>query len=332
MKIKIFLTFILIASFNAFSVKSAFCLTVSEALNKIETECKNIEDGSYSLERIGFKSLKELSYLIKVGTAATGAILPIIEATHKDWRLRYLLINEVISKTKDKKALEPLIKILKDKKETISVRSASAKTLGRIGGKEALSAVVSIANENVDNEIFQAAVLRALGNIGTTANLSLINKRLKHKNPFIRTVAARTLYKLSIDNKKPDIILPLIEMIDDAQFENRDVIIRLMGKAKEKRAIAKLIKIAKNEKQNYVYRCAAVEAIGNIGGESADNILLEILEDKDELIRGYAAEGLAKGKYNPKKESFLKNALNNTKDKYIQKKISKSISRLKGTK
>jgi HEAT repeat protein len=233
-------------------------------------------------------------------------------------------MNEVLAKTKDKSARPVVAAILKDKKEKISVRSAAVKVLGKMGGAESLASIKEVADENLDNQEFQSSVLRSLADIGGSQGGGIIRSRLKHKDAFIKTVAARALYQLAVNTKDMTQVKPLIEMADNSQFENRNVVIKLLGEAKERQALPIIIKIAENQKEDYTYRCTAVEALGNIGGEDVDKVLLNLLSDNDELLRGYAVEALAKGKASSEKVLAFKTVLNSTRDSYVKSKIAKA--------
>ena len=301
---------------------------VGNVVNKIDVEGVKTADKVNSITAIAHNTSKEIGYLVEAGTVSTPGVLTYVRESKKDWRVRYLLMSEVLAKTKDISARPTVVAILKNKKENISVRSAAIKVLGKMGGAESLSSIKEVADENLDNQEFQSSVLRSLADIGGSQGGAIITSRLKHKDAFIKTVAVRALYQLAVNAKDMAQVKPLIEIANDSQFENRNVAIKLLGEAKEKQALPVIIKMAENIQEDYTYRCTAVEALGNIGGEGSDKVLLGLLSDNDELLRGYAAEALAKGKNSPEKVIALKTALNSTKDTYVKSKIAKAQSSL----
>lgn len=297
---------------------------VRNAVNRIDGVGVKTADKLNSITSITLNASKDIGYLVEAGTVATPNVLTYIREGKKDWRVRYLLMTEVLAKTKDRSVSPVVVAILKDKKEKVSVRSAAIKVLGKMGGTESLASITEVADENLDNQEFQSSILRALADIGGPQGGVIIKNRLKHKDAFIKTVAVRALYQFAVNTKDITQVKPLIEIAGDSQFENRNVAIKLLGEAKEKQALPVIIKIAENKQEDYTYRCTAVEALGNIGGEDADRVLLGLVSDTDELLRGYAAEALAKGKNTSEKVVALKTVLNSTKDSYIKSKIAKA--------
>lgn len=324
-----FLMAAILPMFSGISVARTFqTKDVEDALKNIIVESTKSVSAQHSTTITERQAFRELNYLIEAGTIATPSLLRAVADRANDWKLRRMLLRDVLGVVKDKNAELQVSRILEDKRENLSVRSAAATVLGKISGKESLATLKSVANDSFDNEEFQSSILRAFADVGKPDGIEVVRKRLTHKNPFIKTVAVRALYKLALNTKDMSQLEPLVDMVDDSKFENRNVVIKLLGEAKEKQALSVILKVAKNEQEAYIYRCAAVEAVGNIGGESAEKELINLLSDTDELVRGYAADGLAKGEYSSNKIVKLRAADEQTKDSYIKKKIVAAIAKL----
>jgi len=156
---------------------------------------------------------------------------------------------------KDKKAIKPLIKAMQDK--DILVRRAVIQALGRIGDKEATFTLIdALKDEDVQ---IRRNVAEAFINISDERAISSLISALKDKDETVRHFSLRALdsfYNKGII-KKDEIIKHLIEAINDSYWNNRVLVVAMLGKTKDKRVIKPLI-------NGLRYECGNIDVLKRI--------------------------------------------------------------------
>lgn len=256
--------------------------TVAKFIAQMEEICIQTED----MEAAGWGSIPVMHSLIKAGSPAVPKLVEVAKNGSKDWKMRYLIITEVLSKVKDERIPKVLQEILQNSGEREEIREAAATALG-------------IIKENQTIE-------------------SLINA-LYNPDASVRASAARSL-GLMRDDRAVEHLIGLLK--DDESVDVRQMAAGALGNIKDVRAIEPLIETMTNPEEVGIVKVAATSSLGNIGGDRAiealinelkknHNVyaaqalgstkdkravepLIEALKDEDPLVIGYAAEALAK--------------------------------------
>ncbi len=111
------------------------------------------EDGIYYLI-----ALKEWTKLIKIGASAVEPLVAVLQDRNSS--PLYCETIKALGVIKDKRAVEPLLNVLRDNK--IHLREEVVKALGQIGGKTVVKPLISMLR-NEDGIIFRYETIRALG-------------------------------------------------------------------------------------------------------------------------------------------------------------------------
>ena len=178
----------------------------------------------------------------------------------RELELRFRILEKLSGS--DKRVVEELLKLLKDKE--YKIRGLSAEVLGNIAKPD--DRIIGVLKAALNNE----------------------------KITFVRYDAAMALSKIGkFDSKVIDV---LVKAINDKNYSERYKIASVLKMiAQEDERLIKTL-IAKFDEENAEVRRCAAETLGKIG-ESDDRIievLRTALEDKKQKVRYYAAEALAK--------------------------------------
>ena len=111
------------------------------------------EDGIYY-----FMALGEWTKLIKIGAPAVEPLIAVLQ-DHNSFPLHCEIIK-ALGVIKDKRAVEPLLYVLRDKK--LHFRGEAVKALGQIGDKTAVKPLISML-WNEDDISFRCEIIKALG-------------------------------------------------------------------------------------------------------------------------------------------------------------------------
>ncbi|NLO90643.1 MAG: HEAT repeat domain-containing protein [Elusimicrobia bacterium] len=297
--------------------------SLADDLTKIKSASRQMKGREVSTESVWLSSQDKWTNLVKGGKASVPILSKELKDKNTDWRVRAIIASSVLPQINDKDAIKDLKALLSDKTEDIALRSAAADGLGNMGGESALEGLRQSIDDNPNNPKFQASIIRGLGKAGTKKDGALIAKRLNYQDSYVKVIAVRELQRVAVRNNDLAQLEPLVPMVGDATFEDRNVAIKLLGEAKYRPALPAIAKVANNKAEDYIYRCASAEALGNIGGDDADVVLLQLAADSDQLVRMYAVEGLSKGNYSAKKISVINDAIASARDLYVKGKMQK---------
>ena len=181
-------------------------------------------------------------------------------------------------------AVEPLVATLEDARLYAYPRRKVAETLGLIGGERATASLIA-ALRDVDEAVRQEAI-KALARIGAPAVWSLI-MALTNARSEVRDGAMEALGQIG----KPA-MEGLLQALGDERRKLRQgaaQALQQLGLGNEQ-VIEGLIAHLEHEKLEV--RGAAVEVLGQIGGESALGALITALEDETRIVYRKAAEAL----------------------------------------
>ncbi len=239
----------------------------------------------------------------------------------KDSKIRIAAI-EKLGKSNDKRAIEPLIEVLK-KDENDRVRAESVEALGFLGDKRAVEPLIYALKYDDSRSVhwevarafetirakeayqplieeFNNAITRqwrdsahhvasAIGNTRDPRAYDFLTKEILDKktyHPFIRSGAAVGLGKLG-DKRAVEILIGMLEEHDPAAYGAADG----LGLLKDKRAVKPLIDALDKEAE---HRSHIAEALGEIGDKRAVEPLINLLRDSRSYTRDKAVEALGK--------------------------------------
>ena len=215
------------------------------------------------------------------------------------------------------------------------LKCAALRALGKIGGEDALRAVLSISPDEEGLVLFCAVT--ALGSIGDKRGLDYLIGLLDKKYPSLESAVIQALESIlknadtnTIEKAKsalqPDKLLPLLDKGNTGVVRS---VIRLMGFFKEKRSVEKLVglyteentplfgdieealvninpkriddirSIIKNKLEPDSVKISAVRLIKRIGNPSAADLLLESLEKGWRELKIEVMDALAALKHKP---------------------------------
>ena len=157
-----------------------------------------------------------------------------------------------------------------------------AKALGEIGDPRAVKPLIALLDYSYDREGVHEAAAQALINIGALAVEPLV-ATLKNKSSL---VVVEVLGKIG-DSRAVE---PLISILKDENSDVRKTAAEAFGEIGDPQAVEPLIDAL--EDKDWGVRLAAVRALGKIGDRRAMESLLLALKEEEELVRKAAAEAL----------------------------------------
>jgi len=171
-------------------------------------------------------------------------------------------VAEALGKIGDKTALKPLIKVLQSKGTLSSdnmVRRYAAEAVGNIADTEDQEAVDILVQAVENEELYvRLAAIEGLGKIGGNKAREALRQALNDQNRDVRYAAAKALK----DSSPKEVLQVLIEISKDESYFSQQL------------------------------RVESVEALGKSGSKEAKEVLQQLLNDQDAVIRIFAAKAL----------------------------------------
>lgn len=188
---------------------------------------------------------------------------------------------------KDTKAIDALIKVLKNKNYEDRVREAAGHSLGMIGDTQAVEPLIQILQDK-DGIISRQMYLDGLGMIKDDRVIDYLVQVLREKDDSTdQTRAATALFKFG-----KIAIGPLIQVLKDetaAGAQNAVIALRNIGGDEAMEGIKQAF-----DHPDFKVRAKAAEAIGDIGGSKAEETLKKALQDESDFVKMYARKALTK--------------------------------------
>lgn len=156
---------------------------------------------------------------------------------------------------------------------------------------------IDLLKAEMDNgdPLVRGGAVRALGETGDKSVLPALFEALSSSDTQTRLGAIEALGLL----KDPSAVEPLAGLLQDKSKNIRWSAVLALGAIGGRQAVAPLLGAAETESVTYV-RQAAIEALGEIGDNSAAPALRKLLKDKDEAVGRKAASALVKLGYEKK--------------------------------
>jgi cyclophilin family peptidyl-prolyl cis-trans isomerase/HEAT repeat protein len=189
---------------------------------------------------------------------------------------------------KERRALNALLAIVPNVKETANVRVEATRALARLDAAEAVEPLIKvIASGSTDPNVRLEAVT-ALGELRAASAVDLFIELLTDTWPSLRAAAVTALARTD-----PDIFLTAISGLDaDRHWSVRAALASALGTLSERRGEARLTQMLKDEDQRVIP--AVLNALAVVNPQLAESTLLQKLEADDPVVRQTAAVALAR--------------------------------------
>jgi len=212
------------------------------------------------------------------------AVEPLLELLKSDSKDRRSKGACALGKFGDKRAAQPLISALED--EFPRVRESAAGSLAKIGGEDVIVPLVSLLeNNNRDGAAKQAAI--GLIDSGKPAVEALIGSLLDVENTTRKREGAAFVLGDIGDSQATS---PLLSCLSDDDDSVRSACSRVLGSIGDQEAVEFLIESLADDYESVVD--AAAEALGKIGYPQCVGPLIDIMDHEDEFVRKYTQKAL----------------------------------------
>ncbi len=194
---------------------------------------------------------------------------------------------EALGDIRAREAVEPLSKILRNRRMPLELRRSTAKALGRIGDPRCEDDLIVVALKDRDNEI-RTIAYESLSKIGTPKSIEVLIKASNNKDPDTRSYAIRALKNIA-----PSQAMPVLrKAIDDVSPEVRQSAAHNLGEIGTDEAIDLLMKAANDP--DLGVRSNAVYAMGETGNIRVREVLYTAIKDDNEGMKLIGLEALGK--------------------------------------
>ena len=158
------------------------------------------------------------------------------------------------------------------------LREPCARGLGLLRSKDALPLLLPFVTDEPtvkDDTSSQQAAIEALGDIGDARAVPALGAYLAQRRPRCKFTAKLALAKI----EAPDRGQAMIRLLDDETGElARGEVISELGRLKDRRAVGRLVRYAKNRNEYAAVRAASIHALGKIGGKEAVRGLVRLFD------------------------------------------------------
>jgi HEAT repeat protein len=194
-------------------------------------------------------------------------LIKILEARNESIVIKVI---QALGKRGDKKAIKPLVEVIKNKEKSLTVKRDTAMALAKLGAIEPLIEVLKDKNRDDDARRFAAGVLGPMKDKRAIEPLAqaLLNKE---NNYMVRLHAAWSLD----DFKDERAVTAFIQVLEDKETDIRWSAAMALGKIGDKRAIRFLKRAVKDKEQKV--REAAKKSLGEIKARESKK---EEIEDR----------------------------------------------------
>ena len=155
-----------------------------------------------------------------------------------------------------------------------NVRESAVKIAGYFGYPDAAGALVELSGD--PNERVRCAAIEHLPYVEDDRVFAVLVNAIKDETPNVRAAAARALGTLDA----PAVVRPLIEGLSDEDVWVRYFSARALGRRRSEDSVAALKQVIEREEFNHV-RIAALDSLGQIGGDRVAGIVSGLVKDDD---------------------------------------------------
>ncbi|OEU68359.1 MAG: hypothetical protein BBJ57_10405 [Desulfobacterales bacterium PC51MH44] len=187
----------------------------------------------------------------------------------KDWSVRNSAA-EALGEISDPRAVDPLIKALKDDKE--AVRSAAATALREIGweyiGKDWIYYLIALKDWNKLIKMGESAIEPLIEVLQDEDSFALHPESIKALG--------------TIKDKRA--VEPLIEVLQAKKPDLRKEVVKALGQLGDEKVVKPLISVLQNE-DSFTLRCETIRALGSTKDKRAVGPLIGVLQQESEKPR-----------------------------------------------
>ena len=180
---------------------------------------------------------------------------------------------------------ERIIPLLRDPDP--NVRESAVKIAGYFGYPEAGNALIELSRD--PNERVRCAALEHLPFVEDERAFDVLANAMKEETSNVRAAAARGLGNMDA----PPVVAQLIAGLSDEDVWVRYFSARALGRRRADESVAALEKVIEKEEFNHV-RIAALDSLGQIGGERVAGIVGALIKDDDPDVAHAAQVALQK--------------------------------------
>ena len=155
-----------------------------------------------------------------------------------------------------------------------NIRESAVKIAGYFGYPDAAGALVELSGD--PNERVRCAAIEHLPYVEDDRVFAVLVNAIKDETPNVRAAAARALGTLDA----PEVVRPLIEGLSDEDVWVRYFSARALGRRRSEDSVAALKQVIEREEFNHV-RIAALDSLGQIGGDRVAGIVSGLVKDDD---------------------------------------------------
>jgi HEAT repeat protein len=254
-----------------------------------------------------------------------------------------------VGRIEDPRAVSALRKALAD--ESVDVRREAADSLGRIGTEEALDALLDLLDD--DSETVRRIAANSLGNFGSAKPLDALVSLLSDDVEAVRRAAVfsliellsnapgqqshqlrqRMVEKLSANDHR-SVVESLIDILEQGtqahQRRNAAWLLgRVTGENNREAAVEALVSVLGDD--DGMTAQFAATSIANVGGEAAEDALLDVLDDPEAGADARAKAAFTLGKFGGERSrDRLDSQIDDTDDEEVRKRAFSALSKLGG--
>ena len=155
-----------------------------------------------------------------------------------------------------------------------NVRESAVKIAGYFGYPDATEALLELSRD--PNERVRSAAVEHLPYVEDDRAFAVLVSAIKAETPTVRAAAARALGTLDT----PEVVRPLIAGLADEDVWVRYFSARALGRRRSEDSVAALKQVVEREQFNHV-RIAALDSLGQIGGDRITGIVAGLVKDDD---------------------------------------------------
>jgi len=249
----------------------------------------------------------------------------------------------------DPRAVSALREQLDD--ASVEVRREAADSLGRIGGEEALTALLGLLDD--DSETVRRIAANSLGNFGSAKPLDPLISLLEDDDEAVRRAAVFSLIEIlsnapgqqshqlretmvekltATDHRS--VVDSLVDILEQGtqshQRRNAAWLLgRVTGEDDRERAIEALASLLDDD--DGMTAQFAATSVANVGGEAAEDALLDVLDDPEAGPDARAKAAFTLGKVGGERaRDRLDSLIDRTDDEEVRKRAFSALSKLGG--
>lgn len=199
-------------------------------------------------------------------------------------RARYRVIVDLMSETADPRVVPSLIDAINS--ESFGVGEMAVTGLGRIGGNQAVQALVAVLDDTSSRHHYQAT--QALVRIGDSTAVERLIEALDDEDVFIRQYAASALD--DVDDRRA--VDALIKALDDESCQVRGAAVFSLGVIRDDRVLPALVEALDDDSARV--RASAAYSLGQTGDARAFEPLRRVMDDDSSIVRESAIQALGR--------------------------------------